>query len=386
MARVGLALVSKRRVPVPRPVPRLSPALLPIERWSDAPFTWLGMVLDRVALRGMRLAFEAVLHPPFSEIQAARGSAAPYRTPDLLSEPRRFFRFLDEPAPPVRMRQANRRPLPGGEVVTRRFFTEYVPYHCDDNWPTCVENDCVTVDHWMHRDRAPRATVLALHGFTMGTPGVDAHVLMASRWFELGFDVALLALPFHGPRCPSAARYSGEYFGTWNVGRTNEAVRQAVHDIHLVKTWLAAETTRPVGLLGLSLGGYLAALMAGLCDDLAFVIPLVPPVFLDALAGSLLALEDSATAAPPPLPLEALRAGYTVHCPLTYALAMPPERVLIVGARGDCVVPPEHAYTLWRHWGEPAIHWYSGSHTAPFRRARMLARIEEHLDGLKNLG
>ena len=219
--------------------------------------------------------------------------------------------------------------------------------------------------------------MLLLHGFTMGTPWIDAHVMMAARWFESGCDVALLTLPFHGPRCPGSSRYSGERFGSWDVGRTNEAVRQAIHDVHLIKHWLQSVTARPVGILGLSLGGYLAALTAELYDDLAFVVPVVPPVFLDALAASLIVGERGSR-----LPLDQLRLGYTLHCPLTYPLRTPRERVLIVGARGDCLVPPDHAYTLWRHWGEPAIHWYSGSHTAPFRRGRLVERIRRHLDHL----
>jgi hypothetical protein len=77
-----------------------------------------------------------------------------------------------------------------------------------------------------------------------------------------------------------------------------------------------------------------------------------------------------------------LERAYRIHSPLTYPLAVPPERALVVGGRGDLVVPPEHAYALWRHWGKPAIWWFSGSHTAPFGRTEILARAAAHLDGL----
>lgn len=362
---------------VPPPLTdELSAAVLPAESWTESPLTWLGGALDRIALRGMRLAFASVLHPTPAECEAARDSAAPYVGVD----PRRFF-ARDVP-PIATMRLLERRAIAGGEVVTRELATQYVPFHSSGTWPASAENDRVVFEHWMHHDRTPRATVMALHGFAMGTTWIDANVLMASQWFARGFDVALVALPFHGPRSPRGARYSGELFASWDVGRTNEAVRQAVFDADLVRRWIGAETGRPVGVLGLSLGGYVASVMASLYEDLAFVVPLVPPVTLDALAASLRALHGSSNDVTPPLSLAEVRAGYAVHCPLSHALAVPKERVLIVGARGDYIVPVEHAYALWRHWGEPAAYWYSGSHVAPFRRARLIARVAEHLDAL----
>src|SRR5204863_6028890 len=73
------------------------------------------------------------------------------------------------------------------------------------------------------------------------------------------------------------ARYSGEAFGSWDVGRLNESVRQAVHDVDLIYRWLVAGGADTVGMVGLSLGGYLTALMAGLRPDLAFAIPVAAP-------------------------------------------------------------------------------------------------------------
>lgn len=40
-------------------------------------------------------------------------------------------------------------------------------------------------------------------------------------------------------------------------------------------------------------------------------------------------------------------------CGIVLVLAL---RALIVGARGDYIAPPEHAYALRRHWSEPPIH------------------------------
>jgi pimeloyl-ACP methyl ester carboxylesterase len=66
--------------------------------------------------------------------------------------------------------------------------------------------------------------------------------------------------------------------------------------------------------------------------------------------------------------LAAMRAGHRVHSPLASELRVSKERVLIIAGRGDGVVPPGHAHALWRHWHEPRIVWFGGSHFAPFSR------------------
>lgn len=61
------------------------------------------------------------------------------------------------------------------------------------------------------------------------------------------------------------------------------------------------------------------------------------------------------------------------------AMQLVVERALIVAGRGDRIVPPEHPAALSTHWGGAAIHWFSGSHLAPFGRARVIRRIDRHL-------
>jgi hypothetical protein len=110
---------------------------------------------------------------------------------------------------------------------------------------------------------------------------------------------------------------------------------------------------------------------------------MVPPVCIGDLAWSFFeqtrhAREGGAAA----LSHDELRRSFRVHSPLAHPLRMPAERVLIVAGRGDRIVPPSHPAALWTHWGEPAIHWFSGSHLAPFGRGRIVNAIARHLESL----
>ena len=345
--------------------------------------TRVGSTLDATVLQAMRLVVDATMMPHPEDLPAHRASAQPFVIGELWAEPRRFFSFVDEPATPVRISGRHRRSLNGGSIVARELTTAYQPYH----WPGAVACDNVTapdkilVEHWIHEPPRGRATIVALHGFSMGYPRIDAFALFAAQCFAAGFDVALVTLPFHGSRTPPDARFSGERFAMPHVARLNEAVRQAIYEIHVVTGWLRQQTGGRVGVLGLSLGGYLAALMAGLRPDLDFVIPMVPPVCFGDLAWRFFSQSrhhrGNQSAA---FSHDELRAMYRVHSPLTYARCVEKNRLLILAGRGDQIVPPEHPHALWRHWGEPEIYWFSGSHLAPFRRGLLATKILEHLE------
>jgi pimeloyl-ACP methyl ester carboxylesterase len=360
-------------------LPPLPPCELPGEHWSRRIFTTVGSTIDTAILRAMSFAVDSFLMPDPANLPALRRSAERFVAGDLWNDPRRFFTFVDQPVAPIEVSSRRRAALRGGTVMRRTIQTDYRPYH-DDCDPAA---DAVRVEHWVHEDRAPRATVLALHGFSMGYPRFDAFALFAADLYGAGYDVALMTLPHHGRRTAPGARFSGQQFAVADIARLSETVRLAIYEMHVVVGWLRRETSLPVGLLGLSLGGYLSSLMAGLAADLAFVIPMVPPVCMGDLGWRFFARSRlHARTRPAAFSVEELRAALRVHSPLTHGLRIPKERALIVAGRGDQIVPPEHPHALWQHWGQPNIYWFSGSHLAPFGRARLVARILRHLNRL----
>lgn len=350
---------------------------LPAAGWADWLLTKMGAGLDDAALQAMRIVVDRFVMPQGDARKALRQSAEPFRSGTLWEAPRTYFSFVDATVKPRSVHSRYLGPRSGGVVAAQRMETGYVPYFDDRR----VVSDALRFEHWAHELDAPRATVVALHGFSMGYPRIDAFAMFASAIFAAGYDVALVTLPFHGARTPSDARFSGERFAVPHVARLNEAVRQAIFEIHMLVDWLNDHTRAPVGLLGLSLGGYLSALMAGLRPDLAFVIPMVPPVCMGDLAWRFLpGSNPPGNADGAALSRDELRSSFRVHSPLTYECRVERDRLLIIAGRGDRIVPPDHPHQLWKHWDEPNIHWFGGSHLAPFRRSTLQARILAHLD------
>jgi pimeloyl-ACP methyl ester carboxylesterase len=365
------------------PFPALAANDLPAEGWGDSVFTWLGSAVDAALVQAMRLVVDAILLPQPDDLPALQLSALPFVVGELAEEPRRYFDFVDAPLAPLEVSERRRRALAGGAVIARRFTTEYRPHPAVAELVGAVppEGDRLRVDHWAHEPRRPHGTVIALHGFTMGNPRIDSVALFADALYRRGLDVALVTLPFHGRRTPPEARFSGQRFAVANVAQLNEAVRQSVYEVHLLSRWLRQHADGPVGVLGLSLGGYIAALMAGLSDELDFVVPMVPPACFGDLAWRFFQRSRRAgEGEAPSLTLEQLRFAYRVHSPLNYPLRLPRERAFIVAGRGDQIVPAEHPHALWRHWGQPDIHWFSGSHLAPFGRGRLIRAVGDHIE------
>lgn len=266
--------------------------------------------------------------------------------------------------------------LVDGEIVDLRFESSF---ECRNPAQQRVfvedtTNRTVRARWWRHKG-APRPTVVAVHGWTMGDPRLNSLAFLPGVFYRLGVDVVLFELPFHGrrQRSPSVGT-----FPSTDIAHTNESMIQAVVDLRALGVILTARGCSAVGAIGMSLGGYVASLWGSL-DRLAFCIPVVPLVSMADLAWKIVSSDRALGADRAGVTLELLSDLFGFHSPLSHTPQTPTERVMIVASRGDTVVPAAHSELLWEHWNRPAIEWVSGGHETLFQRSQAFSRACEFL-------
>ena len=214
---------------------------------------------------------------------------------------------------------------------------------------------------------SPRPWLVAVHGQGMGRPG-DVGMLGVRRLHErLGVDVALPVLPLHGPRA-AGFRPQQQFVSNVFLGNNVLGLSQAAWDLRCLLAWLREVEGAPaIGVLGLSLGSYAAALLSTLDPDLACVIGVVPT---SDLAASLRAAEPvvpSRRRLHRALHDERSTALHRVVSPLAAPCLVPHAHRYLVAGQGDRIASPAGAAELWRHWDEPTILWRPRGHVTTWR-------------------
>jgi len=222
------------------------------------------------------------------------------------------------------------------------------------------------------RHSEPRPWLVCVHGTEMGRAAVDLAIFRAWHLHQdLGLNVVMPVLPMHGPRgrgLPKGAVFPGE-----DVMDDVHATAQAVWDVRRLVSWIRAqEPDSQIGLYGLSLGGYVAALVASLERGLSCAILGVPVADLVGLLGrhSGLGRDD-----PRRHTMELAEPIGRMTSPLSLTPLVPKRgRFIYAGVADRVVHPRQQVIRLWEHWGRPEIVWYPGGH-AGFFGARPVQRF-----------
>jgi dienelactone hydrolase len=339
-------------MPTPRPSVGLSGAAA-LDAMVGVPITLLGSTTParhyRLASDELSAAVQFYRDAGWLGDPAGR-HAAPTAVPDV------------RPVPPTRRDR---------DIEVVLFASDWRPVAGEpgaDRWRTFTNNTSVPVRLLRHAD-GPRPWLVAIHGQGMGRPG-DPRMLRVRRLHEeLGVNVALPVLPLHGPRSmgfrPEQQLVSNVYLLNNVLGLT-----QAVWDVRRLLMWLRTDQdASAVGVLGLSLGSYVAGLLSTLEADLACLVAVVPT---SDLAHALRIAEPISTnrrALHAALHDERSTQVHHVVSPVARPCLVPHGRRFIIAGQVDRVAPPPGAVALWRHWDEPAIDWRPRGHLTTPRSA-----------------
>ncbi len=288
-----------------------------------------------------------------------------------LDNPKRFF-GAPPPLSDVTVREVKK----GKRSYYRMSFDSgYLPRPGEpgaDRWMSYTANNREYA--LLLRHPQPRPWLVCIHGTEMGRAALDLALFRSWRLHEdLGLNVVMPVLPMHGPRArglPKGAVFPGE-----DVLDDVHATGQAVWDIRRLLSWIRRqEPESQIGLNGLSLGGYITALVASLEPGLACAILGVP---VADLVGLLSRHSGLAPSDPRRQTIELAEPIGRMTSPLSLAPLVPmPGRFIYAGVADQVVHPREQVIRLWEHWGKPEIVWYRGGHTG-FFRARPVQRFVE---------
>jgi dienelactone hydrolase len=213
-----------------------------------------------------------------------------------------------------------------------------------------------------------RPTVLLPHGWNDALNHHLRFPVMSRQFNRHGFNAATLESPFHFQRRP-------RQLGAWSnflcpdILRTAESIRQAVAETRSFAEWLRQQGCPAVGLMGVSLGGWLAGL--AVCREARFAcaVLLVPVASLDRM------VEEAAFC-------RNLRAAWRGRPVLTGNLnlmqnqpVMRKESILLIESVYDSFVPRETMEELWRAWGQPEIWRLRHGHISVLAAPGLSGRI-----------
>jgi pimeloyl-ACP methyl ester carboxylesterase len=196
-----------------------------------------------------------------------------------------------------------------------------------------------------------------IHGYMSGEFAIETRMWPLKRLFDSGFDVVLTVLPLHGLRRAEARGYWPPAFPSNDPRFTIEGFRQVVFDHRALFDYLAGHVAS-LGVMGMSLGGYSAALLATLEAALRFAVLLVPLAAIEEIAyrdGRLLGspLEQAAQR-------DALRAAQWPISPLARPSLVPGERMIVLAGEADRVTGLDHAQRLAQHFSAPLSVFHGG--------------------------
>jgi hypothetical protein len=318
----------------------------------------LDEALLAIALTPRRLPQPADYEEVAAEVAAAHRL---YTRRGWISDPSSYHR--EPPALMEGTATLSRHWSPVGRYERLSYHSGFLPRSVEpgaERWIDYEPNHTAVANIMRHPD-GPRPWVIAVHGFCMGSPMMDVRGLHINRLYgELGMNVAMPVLPLHGPR--KVTRISGEPLLSFQFMNAVHGISQAVWDIRRLIGWIREQGATSVSLYGVSLGGYVVSLLAGLEEGIDGVVAGIPVSDFPVLFSRHSPAHVRTRAEEHRILDGTVDTVFKVVSPLSFPATVPHDRRFIYAGYADRLALPDQAHRLWRHWDEPSISWYAGNH------------------------
>jgi len=245
--------------------------------------------------------------------------------------------------------------LPGAEALAANGFDRVGELR--EKYLRASENRTAHA-RWFRHSGPARPCVVLIHGYIGGNYALEERIWPVKRLFQSGLDVVLTILPLHGPRRAQARGYLPPPFPSSDPRFTIEGFRQLVFDHRALFDHLQRCGVRDLGVMGMSLGGYSAALLATLESALRFAVFMVPLASIEDFAyknGRMIghAAEQLAQR-------EALQRAHHTVSPFARPPQLPAARVVSVAGESDLVTGVDQARKLSQHFGGQLSLFHGG--------------------------
>lgn len=349
----------------------IAPRPRPLSLWHFSnPKNWTGASLKQAFVQGSQTLLDDAIGAVFA-LQRTRRSDDYLRNirEDMLEGIELYERlgWLDDPSlahvdpKAPRANTVRIEPVHGrwGSHELVSFPSAYVPHPDDpsaERWQALEENRRVYA--FMLRHPEPRPWVVNVHGAGMGNAGADFLAFRSRKLFERGLNVIHPVLPLHGPRrSTERAHYPSE-----SMMHNVHGALQGTSDVRRTIAWIRRiQPGQPIGVHGISLGGFTTSLVASLENDLACAILGVPPVdlvlLLEAHHGRGTGYDER---------VQNFEIGARLShmlTPLKLKPALPRERRFIYAGIVDQLVDyADHVAPMIAHWDYPEVLVFDGGH------------------------
>lgn len=218
-----------------------------------------------------------------------------------------------------------------------------------------------------HATSKPSPAVIILHA--LGVHDLANERYLAKSLASYGIVSAIMELPYHMHRTPKGMS-SGEFLFKTTPLNALQAFRQAAMDAMRLIDWLCMQPfvdRSKLGVVGISLGGIMAALLIGLDERLSVCVNVLGGDLALTIWDSWLTRQFRRSIEKQGITLDALRSTLYWVNPTTYAPRAKGKRILMVVSEYDLFVPRRACIELWRALGcPPMIRLYTGHLCAQF--------------------